>query len=437
MSAGAGPGPAPDAGAADADSSFGRPRPWAARDAAILGLGLVAGLVARVLLLPAEGLVGDLDQFVRWVHGLATGPFGNAYDQNLSFPPVMVYVWGFLAALEPAFRTVTDSSDPAIRAVMKLPASLADLGLAAGVAWVLRARPAWAVLGALGIALHPAVIDVSAWWGQYESLYVLPALGAFIAAAAGRRDVAAALIAISLMTKPQALPLLVPFGAWFLATGGWRGAGRAAAIGLATIVALWLPFLGADGPAGYLRNLGEYQGDIFAFLSLRAWNPWWLLQEIAAGGGFVADSSAVLGPITLRHLGFAAAGLLELVVLLAVGRDPRPRTLALGLAAASLVAFAALTTMHERYAFAALVFLPLALPDRRVLGVWVGFGILFTLNLLWAIPPSAPFEAALTDVRLWGFVGPIGMIALTIAVVGLLLEASRAGRASATEPTTA
>ena len=43
----------------------------------------------------------------------------------------MAYVWGVLAAIEPAFRTVTDSADPWIRSLMKIPASLADLGIAA------------------------------------------------------------------------------------------------------------------------------------------------------------------------------------------------------------------------------------------------------------------------------------------------------------------
>ena len=43
-------------------------------------------------------------------------------------PGVMAWMWGGLAALEPAFRTVTDSSDPAIRALTKVPATLAELG---------------------------------------------------------------------------------------------------------------------------------------------------------------------------------------------------------------------------------------------------------------------------------------------------------------------
>src|SRR5882672_11170675 len=98
---------------------------WAWPVVPILG----AAIVLRVLLWPTPGLAGDIDQFVLWVHGLATAPFGNAYDQNLSFPPVMVYIWGVLAAIEPAFRTATTAAEPAIRAVMKAPASIADLAL--------------------------------------------------------------------------------------------------------------------------------------------------------------------------------------------------------------------------------------------------------------------------------------------------------------------
>lgn len=401
---------APDAGA------------WTGRNFAVLGVGLVVAVLVRLVLLPAAELTGDLDQFALWTHGLATAPLGQAYDQNVSFPPVMVYIWGLLAAVEPAFRTATDASDPAIRALMKVPASLADLGLALGVAWVLRSRPRWAIGAALGIALHPAVIDVSAWWGQYESLYVLAALIAYLLAVGGRPGWAAVGLAVAVMTKPQAVPLLVPFGAWYLARFGYRETFRYAIVGGVVIALLWAPFLAAGGPTAYLRNLGEYQDRIFAVLSLRAWNPWWLVQEAAAGGSFVSDSSAIAGPITLRHVGFAAAALLEGFVFLAVFRNPSARGLALGLAAASLVAFCALTTMHERYAYAALVFLAPLLPDRRVLAVWVVFGVFFTLNLLAAAPPTPEIG------RLLPIAGPLGIagsVAITACAVAILVLLSR------------
>ena len=89
---------------------------------------------------------------------------------------------------------MTDASDPAIRALMKLPASLADIGLALLVA-VRAARPARAgpSSAAAAILLHPAVIDISAWWGQYESIYMLSALAAVVFAVNGRNGLAAAL----------------------------------------------------------------------------------------------------------------------------------------------------------------------------------------------------------------------------------------------------
>ena len=359
--------------------------------AAILALFL-AGIVVRVLLWPARGLVGDLDQFVLWVHGIAVNGWDRAYDQNLSFPAVMAWVWGALAAVEPAFRTVTDSTDIWIRSLMKVPASIADLGIAAAVAWWFRDRPRTALAVTAAILLWPATWYVSAWWGQYEPIYVLPAVLALLAVRARRPGLAAALIALSLMTKPQALPFAVPFAAWFLATQGWRGTARAALIGSGVIVVAWLPFIAAGGPLKYLDNLGAYQNDVFSVLSLRAWNPWWVIQELAAGGDFVADGTAILGPLTFRTLGFVIAGLLSIVVFAGVYRRPTTEQLALGLAAVTLVAFVSLTTMHERYAYPALVFLLVAAAGNRgspaLPILWLVFAAIFALNLVIAVPPG-------------------------------------------------
>lgn len=359
--------------------------------AVLLGLGVpalfAAGIAIRMLLWPSPGFVGDLDQFVLWVHGIAVDGWANAYDQNLSFPAVMAWVWGAQAAVEPAFRTVVDASDPAIAALMKIPASLADLAIAVAVGWWFRDRPWGAVAAMAAVLLWPVTWYVSAWWGQYESIYVLPAVLAVLAARAGRPSLVAALVAISLMTKPQALPFVVPVAAWFLATEGLRGTIRGAIVGAVVCVLVWLPFIPAGGPASYLGHLGEYQDDIFNVLSLRAWNPWWIVQVTAAGGEFVADSTAVLGPITFRHLGFAMAGLLGLAVFAGVYRRPSAQGLALGLAAITLVAFTCLTTMHERYAYPAFVFLLMAMNRRGLAVAWGVFAVAFLANLVFAVPP--------------------------------------------------
>jgi Gpi18-like mannosyltransferase len=308
---------------------------------------------------------------------------------------------------------------------MKLPAVAADIGLALLVAYSLRDRPRWSVIAAAAILLHPAVIDISAWWGQYESIYLLSALGATILAISGRSGWAAVFVAVSVMTKPQALPLLLPFVAWLWATGGWRAVTRSGIIGAAAITALWLPFISTGGPADYLRNLGIYQGDVFNILSLRAWNAWWLVQEAAAGGGFIADDATIVGPLTLRIVGYAIAGLLELAVAVAIVRDPRPRSLILGLIAAVLVAFSFLTQMHERYAYGALIFLALLVAEPRARWLGLAFSVAFTLNLLAAIPPTPGVGALLPVAGPLGVAGSIAMLAITIVALRWLGVPSR------------
>jgi hypothetical protein len=389
---------------------FGR-REWLA-----LALGLVAFVGVRAILLPLPGLAGDVNDFLAWARAINANGLGNAYDQAVSFPPVLPWIWWLLGTVAPDLLNSTPN-DPTALALIKLPATLADLGIAAIVGWSLRDRPGWAVAATVAVLLHPAIFYVSAWWAQFESVYVLPMLIAWALAVRGRLGWAAVAIAISLMTKPQALPLAIPFAAWFLATSGWRGTARAAAIGAATIIVLWTPFLAAGGPGKYLEHLADYTAQ-FAVLSLRAWNPWWILQSLAGGGEFVADGSAVLGPVTFRWLGIAITGLMEALVFLWVLRRPTASGLAWGLAAAGLVAFVGLTTMHERYAFPALVFLLVLFPDRRAVALWAALGIAYTLNLVSAVPPT-PEVGAVFPVDGWlGIAGSMAMTAIALSTMG-------------------
>ncbi len=382
------------------------------------------------MLLPTEGLRGDIDQFVGWVHHIATQGLATLYDGTdagpVTFGPVMAYIWALLAAIQPAFATVTDASDPAIRALMKLPASLADLGLAALVVYALRDRPRWAATGGAIVLLVPATWYVSAWWGQYEAIFALSALGAVIAAMKGRNDLGAILIAVSLMTKPQAIAFVVPFAAWFWATGGWRGVARAAVLGAVTAAVLWIPFL-PTGPLGYLRNLGTYQNEIFNVLSLRAWNPWWILQVVAAGGDFIRDDVPIMGPFTLRHVGYLVTALLSVLIGLAIVRDARPRTFVLGVVASVLTIFTWMTQMHERYAYAALVVVLLLIPDRAIRWFAAILAVVFTLNLFAAVPATSELEAALPVAGVLGIVGSLIVLALSVVSVLWLRGRGRDG----------
>jgi hypothetical protein len=388
---------------------------------------LVVGLAVRLAFLQRPDFSGDIDVFVSLMHSMALGGLPNAYDAKLPYPPVTTYIWWLLAAVEPDFRTATNTSDPTIRVLMKLPAVLADLGLAALVAYALRQRPPWAAAAAVAILLHPGLIDMSALLGQYDSIYMVFALAGAILATSGRNGWAAVLIALSLMTKPQPAAMLLPFAAYIWATGGWRGLVRSAAIGAAVVAVLWLPFVAADGPANYLRNLLYYQGEGRASLSVWAWNLWWLFQELVVGG-FAYDSVAILGPVTVKHVAVLITAALEGLIALAVIRDPRPRTLVLALAASVLVAFSFMTAMHERYSYGALVFLLLLLPEPRMRWLNLALGVVFTLNVLAAVPPTPEIEAVLRAPRWIGVLCAIAMLILTGIVYAMVRRRSPAFR---------
>jgi Gpi18-like mannosyltransferase len=257
---------------------------------------------------------------------------------------------------------------------------------------------------------------------------MLSALGAIVAAIGGRNGLAAALLAVSISTKPQAIPFVVPFAAWFWANGsqrdGVRGGlvevGRALAIGAGVSVLLWLPFFAVGGPLGYLEGLRGYQDEVFNALSLNAWNAWWLLQEATPGRGFIADDIALLGPITLRHLGYLVTALLSIAVGAAIVREPRPRTLILGCAASVLVFYTFMTQMHERYAYGAIVILVLLVSERMPRLLWLALGTVVALNLLSAAPATPAIGSLLPTFGLLGIVGSLVIVAGTTAALRLV-----------------
>jgi hypothetical protein len=105
--------------------------------------------------------------------------------------------------------------------------------------------------------------------------------------------------------------------------------------------------------------------------------------------------------VTFRVVGFVLAGLFALIVFVAVYRRPTADQLALGLAAMSLAAFVSPTTMHERYAYPALVFLLFALGRPAVAVAWIAFAITFLLDMLVAVPRRAGSSRTRGSSRSW------------------------------------
>jgi hypothetical protein len=77
--------------------------------------------------------------------------------------------------------------------------------------------------------------------------------------------------------------------------------------------------------------------------------------------------------------------------------------------------------MHERYAYGAVIFLMLLIPDRRFRWLAMALGVVFTMNLLAAIPPTPAIGELIAIDGLIGLVGSMAMLIITAVAFSWLL----------------
>ncbi len=83
--------------------------------------------------------------------------------------------------------------------------------------------------------------------------------------------------------------------------------------------------------------------------------------------------------------------------------------------------------MHERYAFGAVIFLLLLIPERRIQWLYLALGVVFVLNLWSAIPPAPVFRDWLPYPGLQSIVGAVVIVAITCVSILWLGSRSRRG----------
>jgi len=403
---------------------------------------LALGLAVRLILMPQpEPFPADLSTYWQpWAifggeHGLAALYIDGVPVVN--YPPLYIVILSGLGRLGRWLNTAEAPTAWQL-VLIKLPAVLADLAvtlllfltlfrrkphashvearsLAADQSWLAVLSSPPVAVAALW-ALNPAVIYVSAYWGQVDSLHTFWMVAALLAALTGRWSRAGALMGLGLLTKLQAivlLPLLV-YLAW---RWEWQALGRVLSGLLAALTLGLLPF----AINGSLSDvLGVYTGSVgfYPRLTLNAYNFWWppyFLGE-RLGGVQLTDGIRLFGLFTLRSLGL---GLLAAFILLLLGalwrgeiagkrgRKPeranqaavlldrlRPAQTLVSVQTAFFAAgmlvfgfFMLPTEIHERYMLPALAFLALAVwRDRRLL---LAYGLLTAsvfLNLLEVLP---------------------------------------------------
>lgn len=190
------------------------------------GLLVAAGLLLRLLFMGNEGFKNDVASFEAWAMTLASHPFSQFYASTsfADYPPGYFYVLWLVghvyAVLSP------HGNLDLLKYLVKLPAVVMDLVDGALIYAIVRrfAGERWALGAAALFLLNPAMIFISAAWGQVDSISSGFALfGVYLLLLSNDRDERACVLPIvlawvalsySLLIKPQAavlIPLFLAF----------------------------------------------------------------------------------------------------------------------------------------------------------------------------------------------------------------------------------
>ncbi len=388
-----------------------------------------------LILTPGLGHEPDIKLFLKWTRALADPEHGlwGFYDavSFCNYPPLALLIFwvvGHVAALTDATLANADL----VRALLKVPACLADLGIALLLFYEGRrlfGGPRAVAASALYF-LNPVSIYDSAYWGQVDAIHSAFLLLALILVNRQRFGWAGAASALALCQKFQSIAFLPLIVLEVFRIGRWRATRSMLVGGLAAAASVFLPFVWSGSSVqvfqrAYVQTIGQYPD-----VSRNAYNVWYILgvagapdssiplsiaKAVADGRVSFPDDASWMLLLTWRRISLAAYCLCVAAVLSIYSLRPGviARFGAAGLL--GLAFFLIPTEIHERY----------SLPVIAVLALWAVTGawrerIFFLLSAmlllnLAAVQPAGDVAPQIAGAYTALFIVLLGWLALSRA----------------------
>lgn len=367
---------------------------------AITGI-LLAGLLVRLLFLPATGHETDIGTFESWTLSLIKYGIRGFYAHAgfVDYPPGYIFVLALFGWIYHFFAGLHLPFD-LLKFAVKAPAIIADLGLA--YLSFLLVRRTWSASAALWVAaivaFNPAVWFLSAYWGQGDSVTAVFLVWAIYFMVTKRFELAWLMFGFAVLIKPQPIvvaPLLI---IWQLRTSRawWR-------LAFVPVIGFAVAYVGSVffGPTGDPVSLMSWLYDryhtgtaLYPYNSCNAFNlystrlDFWqpdskLIPNLPGFAGWpqwawgVAIVSALVLAVVLREWRTTGPE---------YTRAERESNFYMALFVAMLGFFMFATRMHERYMFSALAIGPLIWNVSRLSRlVYVILSATFLVNLWYAL----------------------------------------------------
>ena len=380
---------------------------------------LGAGLLVRFF---AFGFIdfmfeNDVRTFQIWGTQLATGGLSAFYTSGMwsDYPPGYLYVLALIGVLRGIFEW--ELLSPMLNFFTFLPAILADVGIGY-IVYTLTTKRSRFIFAALWL-FNPAIIFISAVWGQVESVFLLPLLISLVLLRQGKLLTAYILYGVAILIKPQSLfmgPIYL-----FSAFDYWRLQGFATVelkrlvlyISAAGLGMLSLAFPFTQG-FNYMPVFRQFIGglDAYNFGSVNAFNLWAL-----AGFNWVSLEATALG-LSLSVWGVVIAVAIIALIFMALEIDKKRGNhfYWLIVAAVFVLIFVFSVKMHERYLFPALLFLLLHAMERPRLDSFILYGLASITFFLNCFAVLRVYHAGWDFALLTPFIVPVSIANIVLAV---------------------
>jgi len=374
--------------------------------AAIIFLAFVLRVVLSLL---AEH--GDVINYYWWAKDLATNGLEGFYERNIAnavrptYPPITSYLFFLTASVHKLlFRFIwflnirisifpSDfvhwwESEKGWYFINKFPAIVADIFIVYFLYYFVSglSDKKKGLIAAAVFAFIPPFWYNSSLWGQTDSLFALPLLGSFIALQKKRKILAIFLFVLSVLTKPTALFVFLPFFLWWFQKINIKSLLLSVIVVFWEIYLLYFPFHPQGTTAWIFDFYRKSLGGELNYMVANSFNFWGLIY----GFDNKVDTTLLFG-LTSRFVGyliFAFFGVILFWVFLKVKKKTTPFYLLLSVLF-SFAAFMFLPRMHERYFYPTLLFMvPLmAIEKETRKAFWVGAFIhLINLYHFWWVP---------------------------------------------------
>ncbi len=348
----------------------------------VVVLGVSVALLMTTLELASvahyDGLHWDIRSFAERAIQLAYRGPANYYDPRLGndfYPPGTAYdQWlaGWLG-------TILMPGAAGFRLILQVPPIICSVLLALTIFYVALGTDTVerALILMLFYVLNPGLFYDVAVWAQNDSMYALPMFLSFVLVLRGRPALGWAIAALAMMVKPQPVALLPVLGLITLLRQGplqWTLSLAAVAV----VIAIgFLPFQ-LNHPITLVPDVYAQIGERFQSASSSAFN-----FPALVCGLRVPDSTRVAGVSYFALGGFLVLAIYVFVAWLVMQRGgDRAATLAAFIGVLGFFLFA--PRMHERYGYAALVFLiPIALESPFLMTALLLLSAAFYSNLLY------------------------------------------------------